>query len=117
MIEREIKGEDYIVRYDPQTMTVTFDGELSLGSSAEYEPIKKLLEAVVASEPETMTLDVKKVSFLNSAGISMLSKFVIALRKHEGTQLIVVGTEAMPWQVKSLKNLKKFLPSLQLIIE
>lgn len=117
MIEREIQGDDYIVRYDPQTMTVTFDGELSLGSSPEYEPIKTLLEEVVASAPETMTLDVKKVSFLNSAGISMISKFVIGLRKYKSTQLIVVGSEEMPWQVKSLKNLKKFLPSLQLIIE
>jgi len=117
MMDREIKGENYVVRYDPQTVTVTFDGELSLSGQTEYEEIKQLLESVANSEPEMMNLDVKKLSFLNSAGISVLSKFVIGLRKNKSTKVTVWGSKNIPWQAKSLKNLNKFLPTLQLIIE
>lgn len=63
-----------------------------------------------------MTIDLQKLLFLNSSGISMLSKFVISLRKKKRLQLIVLGSEEVPWQKKSLKNLQKFLPGLKLEI-
>jgi hypothetical protein len=71
----------------------------------------------VNSDPEVMTIDLKELGFLNSSGISMLSKFVLGLRKNKTVQLVVLGSNEMPWQGKSLKNLQKFLPSLKLEVE
>jgi hypothetical protein len=64
-----------------------------------------------------MTLDLRNLAFVNSSGISMLSKFVLSMRKKKGVQLVVLGSNDMPWQGKSLKNLEKLLPGLKLEIE
>ena len=116
MEKQVIKGEDYSVESDSEKNTVIFSGELSLGGAKEYQPIKQLLESVADTEPQNMTINLKNLSFLNSSGISMLSKFVISLRKKKRLQLIVLGSEEIPWQKKSLKNLQKFLPGLKLEI-
>ena len=116
MENNRVKGTDYLVELVPEENTVIFSGELSLGGPKEYHPIKELLESVAQKEPESMTIDLKTLSFLNSSGISMVSKFVISLRKKKRLQLIVLGSEEIPWQKKSLKNLQKFLPGLKLEI-
>ncbi len=116
MDTQEIKGEDYIVKYDPTSETVTFIGELSLSGPSEYEPITNLLNEVAKNNPETMTINLKELSFLNSSGISMLSKFVMFLRKQKTTQLIVLGSKYQPWQGKSLQNLVRLLNTLKLEI-
>jgi len=114
---QEIKGEDYSIQYDPESATVSFIGELSLGGPAEYAPIVELLDEVAQNEPPAITLNLKKLEFVNSSGISMLSKFVITVRKKKTIQLLVLGSNDVPWQQKSLKNLEKLLPTLKLELE
>ncbi len=116
MENQVIEGQDYSVRLNKAENTVIFAGELSLGEPTEYHPIKDILESVAQEDPENMTINLQKLLFLNSSGISMLSKFVISLRKKKRLQLIVLGSEEVPWQKKSLKNLQKFLPGLKLEI-
>ena len=117
MAIEEIKDKDYKVQYDLESSTVDFIGLLSLAGTKEYAPIAELLNKIAASKPDQMTLNLRKLEFLNSSGISMLSKFVLGLRKKKGIQLVVLGSNEIPWQGKSLKNLQKFLPSLKLEIE
>ena len=114
MATQDIKGEDYAVEYYADSKTVKFQGELALSGPKEYAPINALLNDVLATSPEVMAIDLRELAFLNSSGISMLSKFVLGLRKKKETQLIILGSNDMPWQGKSLKNLQKFLPSLKL---
>ncbi len=117
MAIEEIKDKDYVVQYDSDSSKVDFAGLLSLGGPKEYAPIANLLNNIATAEPDQMTLDLRKLEFLNSSGISMLSKFVLGLRKKKGVKLVILGSNEMPWQGKSLKNLQKFLPSLKLEIE
>jgi hypothetical protein len=117
MTIQEIKDSDYLVQYNPESATFNFKGILSLGGPSEYKPIANLLDDAAAATPSEITLDLRKLEFLNSSGISMLSKFVLGLRKNKDVQLIILGSNEMPWQGKSLKNLQKFLPSLKLEIE
>ncbi|MDY6783486.1 MAG: hypothetical protein SW833_13250 [Cyanobacteriota bacterium] len=114
---QEIKGEDYNVKYDPDSTTFYFQGELSLGGPSEYAPIAELLNTTLQEEPSVITLNLEKLEFLNSSGISLLSKFVINARKKKTTHIMVKGSKGIPWQEKSLKNLTKLLPSLQLEID
>jgi len=114
---QEIKGEDYTVQYDANSVTILFQGELALGGPKEYAPITNLLNQVTDTDPAVMTIDLKGLAFLNSSGISMLSKFVLGLRKKKKIQLVILGSYDQPWQGKSLKNLQKFLPSLKLEVE
>lgn len=114
MVTQEIKGEDYSVYSDPESATIHFQGELSLGGPLDYRAIAELLDAVVAQSPPRLTLNLTQLEFLNSAGISMISKFIIGVRKKPEMQVLVLGSVDIPWQGKSLKNLQKLLPSLKL---
>ena len=117
MATEEIKDQDYKVQYDPQSKTVNFVGLLSLRGPKEYGLIADLLNEIAGEQPEEITLNLRELEFLNSSGISMLSKFVLRLRKKKKTQLVILGSNKMPWQGKSLKNLQKFLPTLRLQLE
>lgn len=116
MLDTEIKGQGYRVWYDRSSRTVHFEGVLRL-STSEYKPIDDLLEAVLASNPPSVRLRMTDLQFLNSSGINMLYKFAIAVRKKQTTELHVNASSTIPWQGKSLPNLKKFLPSIVITID
>ncbi|MEL0588976.1 MAG: hypothetical protein U1O81_07445 [Planktothrix rubescens PR223] len=64
-----------------------------------------------------ITINLQELEFLNSSGINMLSKFVIEVRNKKETKLKVLASKKISWQGKSLKNLTKLMPSLELNIE
>ena len=109
----EIKTEDYNIWYDAAAKAVTCQGSLRLGGMEEYTPIVQLLDDVVAEQPPILTLNLGGLKFLNSSGINVLSKFVIKVRQ-KNIQLVVQGSTNIPWQGKSLKNLQRLMPSLEL---
>lgn len=113
----EIKTEHYSIYYEKLTETAIFNGSLRLGGMEEYEPIVQLLNDVAEQQPPTITLNLRELEFLNSSGINVLSKFVIKVRQKGNIQMIVLGSNNVPWQGKSLKNLQRLMPSLQLVLE
>ena len=113
----EIESQNYRVIYDEASHNIIFDGSLRLNGSAEYASIFELLNNVAQQEPEKIVLDLKRLKFLNSSGISILSRFVINVRKRKNIQMLVIGAKQNPWQGKSLKNLQRLMPSLQLEME
>jgi Uncharacterized conserved protein len=42
---------------------------------------------------------------------------VIKVRQQKNIQIAVKGSKTIPWQGKSLKNLQRLMPSLQLELE
>lgn len=108
----EIKTEQYRICYDRETTTVSFSGSLRLSGPEEYQPITKLLGDIVDGEAGKITLNLQQLDFLNSSGISMLSKFIIEVRKKAGAKMVVQGSQSVAWQAKSLKNLQRLMPAL-----
>ena len=117
MTVKKIQGDGYQVQYDSVLTTISFQGEIALGGPKDYAPIVNLLNEVADYQPEIITLNLKELAFLNSSGISMLSKFVLGMRKKKGVQLVVLGAKKVPWQGKSLKNLERLLPGLKLVVQ
>jgi hypothetical protein len=60
----------------------------------------------VDEKPATATMDLRRLEFLNSSGINHLFKFAVKLRNQTPTELVVLGSSEIPWQQKSLKNLR-----------
>jgi hypothetical protein len=110
----EIKTDDYRVWYNPETITVNFKGLLRESELADYKPLETLLDRVIEQELPTITMNFKELEFLNSSGMSVLSRFVIGVRKKKTTQLVVKGAKAVPWQGKSLENWQRLMPTLRL---
>jgi len=109
-----VSGENYSVEWDSETRTAALAGILRLNGLEEYAPISRFLsEAVPAG---SMTLDLRRLEFLNSSGIAMLSKFVIEIRNRKTVDLGMVGSKAVAWQGKSLPNLCKLMPTLDMQI-
>ncbi|HRP69483.1 MAG TPA: hypothetical protein PLY93_08130 [Turneriella sp.] len=111
----DIRENDYSVVYEEGAKTVKFQGNIRLQGVSEYEPIKSLLGACAEqlTGSDTLTLDFQGLKFLNSAGITTLSMFVIAMRKKNTTKLAVVGSKVVAWQEKSLNNLNKIWSDIQ----
>ena len=109
----EMKGEEYCMNYDSETMTVTCQGSFRL-RRAEYAPIRTLLNEIAAATPPLITLNLRALEYLNSSGINMLSKFVIKVRKLKRSQVVLLGSHEIAWHDKSFRNLKRFMPDLKL---
>ncbi len=112
----EIKHQDYQVSYNPEDASIICSGSFRLQSS-EYEPIMDMLNDIADKKLPKLTLDVRKLQFLNSSGINTLSKFILRVRKNNASQVLVKGANEFPWQKKSLSNLQKLLPGLVLELE
>jgi hypothetical protein len=83
----------------------------------EYTPIVGLFEQVMECPPQKIIFNLRGLKFLNSAGINVISKFVISVREKQDIQMIIQGSTKIPWQSKSLKNLRRLMPELQLELE
>lgn len=115
--EMEIKDKDYSVRYDLETKTVIFQGELQLSEMDDYAPIMSLLDEILEREPSVLNVDLRGLEFLNSSGINVLFRLVINVREKENMQLVIQGSNRVSWQSKSLSNLQRLMPAVQLNLE
>jgi hypothetical protein len=109
----EIKADLYWVWLSEEANCVTLEGILRLNGGEEYAPIAQILDSA-ATQGDSMVIDIQDLSFLNSSGIHMLSKFVIQQRKQENLQIKVIGSRRVPWHEKSLQSLKRLLPKLEI---
>jgi hypothetical protein len=110
----ESKTNDYRVWTDGAT--IHYEGTMRLSGVEAYAPILEIMDAVLASNPPSVTLDLTELEFLNSSGINLLAKFTIEVRKRSSVGMLVKGSTRVPWQSKSLPNLKRLYPALDLVI-
>ena len=109
----EIKADLYRVWLSEEANCVVLEGILRLNGGEEYAPIAQILD-YAATQGDSMVIDIQNLSFLNSSGIHMLSKFVIQQRKQENLQIKVIGSLRVPWQEKSLQSLQRLLTKLEI---
>jgi hypothetical protein len=103
----ELRGEDYVIIYEESRGAVEFFGTLRLRDSVDYKPLIDLLGRALGAAKDALVIDFRNLQFLNSAGINVISRFVILARNEGKTQLRVLGDSEISWQQKSLGNLKK----------
>lgn len=113
----EIKTADYTMWLDSAQNTVFLEGAFRLAGMDSYSPIALALDEWLATGSGPMVLDLKRLEYMNSSGINMLAKFTISVRNKGDRSMTVRGNKDIAWQGKSLTNLKKLYPSLELVID
>ena len=114
----EVKSADYRVVADEGANTVSLEGTLRLNGADEYQPIQQLLDEVLArASGDECCWDLRELQFLNSSGINMLYQLVIKARRMGDVRMRVIGSKEVAWQSKSLANMTRFMPGLELVLE
>jgi hypothetical protein len=111
---KNIHGESFDIRLEEENSTVLFKGALRLCGTEDYAPILDLLKETLAGSAMPIVLDLRELDFLNSSGITMLSRFVMEARDRPGIDVQVLASETVPWHARSLRNLQRLMPTLSI---
>ncbi len=112
-----ISENKYTITYDPDNAILVFSGSLLLNSAKEYEPILQLLkDSADSQEPNKLDIDLHDLSFMNSSGLNMITKFIMYFNevKQYKLQLSMIINKDVIWQEKLCTNMKKLLNSLNI---
>lgn len=109
----EIKGPGYCISTDPTAATIYFQGTFRL-EAQEYRPIMSLLEQFFEQEPALLTLNLQQLEFINSSGFTSLARFITHAKTQKKTQVLILASSKVDWHRKSLNNLKRLMPLLQI---
>jgi len=111
---KTISGESYKVVQE-ENARVAFKGALRLSGMEEYAPILELLKSTT-DEAAGVTIDLRELEFLNSSGITMLSRFVIYVRDRTGISLEFLASATITWHARSLTNLQRLMPAASVVL-
>lgn len=91
----------------------SLSGVMRLVSPAAYQAALQAVHDRLASSSAPFELDVSGLQFLNSGGITALSRLVL-LARGRSVPLVVVIDEGVLWQKKTLPSLAKLYPGMTL---
>ena len=111
-----LKGDSYTVEYVKINNLIVFRGVLRFQGREHYQQIFDLLVNSISDVESVLAIDMSKLEFLNSSGISSLCLFAIHLRDVPGKRVVITGSNSISWQAKSLSNLLKFTNKIQLTL-
>ncbi len=108
----EIKTEDYSIESVDNTKSV-IAGILRLTSPAAYEKDFEHIQKGITDSSTGYTVDIANVNFMNSSGITALSRLVLLARQGNKSLTLVIN-ESIPWQKKTISSLKKLYEKLEI---
>ncbi|HSI86837.1 MAG: hypothetical protein ACAI35_17115 [Candidatus Methylacidiphilales bacterium] len=116
-MQTDIQGPNYRAWHDADAATVHLEGTFRLADNPGYAPIHQLLEEALLAHKADLIVDLRKLQFLNSSGLNVLTRFAISARKSGAARITVLGSTAVPWHARSLPNLQRLFPALELHIQ
>lgn len=102
------------VSFNTAVPEFAFNGSMRLANMGEYEVVSDFLQEQSKNLQGPLVLDFSGLQFLNSAGITTISLFILSCKKQGNKSLVVRGNAEVSWQQKSLANFKKLWTDLLL---
>ena len=88
------------------------EGVLRLHSPLEYETVFEPIKDGITAAESAYTIDISGVRFMNSSGITALSRLVLLTRTQDKS-LVIVGRSATQWQSKTIRSLERLYSKLE----
>lgn len=101
-----IEHENFEIFFDKDKNVVFFSGSLRMNDLKEFAKIKQYLLDVYELDSPELTLNFHELTFMNSAGISTLCKFIFDAKELNKKSIKVVGNSEIIWQKKTFRNLQ-----------
>ena len=99
------KTIDYTVNLDSEK-EATISGKFRLSSPNSYETVFSEIKIAMEKGPKDFVLDLRNLTFLNSAGITSLARLIITGREHN-VPITIKGSDLIAWQLKTLDSLRR----------
>jgi len=109
----ELRDIGFYLIYDEATNTLYYEGVLRL-SGEEYQPMMDFLNKILDTHPTCLTIDMQKLEFLNSSGITTLARYLLNVTKNHQIPLCIHTSSQHRWQEKSVAIFQKILPKLEI---
>lgn len=110
----KIEGDIFKIWYEDVEQEIHFEGSLRLWDPGEYTRIRQYMIDIYELDIDSLNINLTRLEFLNSSGISMLCKFVFEVKKINRIPVVITGRNDILWQKKSLHNLKKLWDKIEL---
>ena len=102
---------DFTIDYNGHEATLR--GVLRLPSPTSYDAPFDVLHQAVTSTDDPFVVDISDVRFMNSSGITAMSRLVL-LARSEHKSLVLRGAKSVAWQRKTLRSLGRLYDGLRI---
>lgn len=93
---------------------VVLKGAMRLQSPTAYETPFNPIVLGIQSASSPYKIDIKDLEFLNSSGVTALARIVLLARQSDKA-LLIVCSDQIPWQNKTVSSLQKLHPKLEIV--
>jgi hypothetical protein len=108
----KVQTTEYVIECREGAPFAKISGVLRLATPAAYEHALAPIRQHLAATTGVYTLDVAQLTFMNSSGITGLSRIVM-LARSDSREMMIIVSDTVPWQRKTFSSLQKLYPKLQ----
>jgi len=100
-----VSGERYLVSFDALDQQVNFEGYVRTASREDLQSIMDYLVDVHGKQNGSMSLNFRKLRYMNSSGLKVIADFLRYARQSRKLSIKLIGSKVIPWEEKSLAPL------------
>jgi SAM-dependent methyltransferase len=111
-----ISGERYTISFDPLDQQVNFEGYVRTTSTEDLGSIMDFLVDLHGRHDGTMSLNFRKLRYMNSAGLKVIARFLSFASQSGKMRIKLIGSKVIPWEEKSLVSLRGLWDGVQFVV-
>lgn len=103
------------IYFDKEKSKIVFSGKMRL-ESGDYPRLEEFLYSCLEKTPK-LTICIQELVLLSSSGISLLTRFILKMKKQAKNSLKIIYQENIMWQQKVVILFNKLWQEVELVKE
>lgn len=110
-----INEESFQIKYIDNVIAIS--GKLSI-MLEDYENIEQYFKRIIESGPKQITLDIRNLEYLNSAGIKIICvNLILEAADIENMKFKILCSNQYTWQKETIPNFKDLMDNMEIVFE